>query len=104
VPGSKRRLHESPNRVQVRACLPWVESELALVRPQALVLMGSTAAQGMLGPGIRVTRDRGHPMDSPLAPLVLVTIHPSSILRSRDRAARAQAMEEFVADLRLAAG
>jgi DNA polymerase len=103
APGGKRRLHERPNRVEVGACLPWVESELRLVRPQALVLMGATAAQGLLGPGIRETRDRGRPIDSGLAPLVLVTIHPSAILRSRDRVSRDAAMTGFVADLRRAA-
>jgi uracil-DNA glycosylase len=102
-PGGKRRLHERPNRIEVGACLPWVESELALVRPRALVLMGATAAQALLGPEIRVTRDHGKPMKSDLAPLVLVTIHPSAILRSRDRAARDVAMRGFVTDLRLAA-
>ena len=102
-PGGKRRLHERPNRVEVGACLPWVESELALVRPRALVLLGATAAQALLGPKVRVTRDHGRSLDSDLAPLVLVTIHPSAILRSTDRAARDAAMAGFVADLRIAA-
>jgi len=99
----KRRLHEKPNRVQVEACLPWLESELALVRPNALVLMGATAAQALLGPEVRVTRDHGRPIASDLAPLVLVTMHPSAVLRSRDRAARDAALEGLVADLRRAA-
>jgi DNA polymerase len=103
VAGGKRRLHEKPNRVQVEACLPWLESELALVRPNALVLMGATAAQALLGPEVRVTRDHGRPFASDLAPLVLVTIHPSAVLRSRDRAARDAALEGLVADLRRAA-
>lgn len=102
-PGGKRRLHERPNRVEVGACLPWVESELALVRPRVLVLMGATAAQALLGPEIRVTRDHGRRIDSALAPLVLVTIHPSAILRARDRPTREAAMAGFVADLRIAA-
>ena len=96
--GSKRRLHEKPNQVEVGACLPWVESELALVRPEALVLLGATAAGALAGPDISVLRDRGRPLGLPLAPLVVATVHPSSILRSgpgRDRAMRA-----FVADLR----
>jgi len=101
--GGKRRLHERPNRAEVGACLPWVEAELALVRPQALVLLGATAAQALLGGDIRVTRDHGRPIESTLAPLVLVTIHPSAVLRSRDRAARDAAMTGFVDDLRLAA-
>jgi uracil-DNA glycosylase len=103
APHGKRRLHERPNRTEVGACLPWVESELALVRPEVLVLLGATAAQALLGPEVRVTRDHGRPMESDLAPLVLVTIHPSAVLRSTDRAARQSAMTGLVADLRLAA-
>jgi DNA polymerase len=102
-PGGKRRLHERPDRAEVGACLPWVESELALVRPEALVLLGATAAQGLLGPDIQVTRDRGHPIASDRAPLVLVTIHPSSVLRARDSEARAEGLASLVADLQLAA-
>ena len=101
-PGGKRRLHERPNRAEVGARLPWVESELALVKPKALVLLGATAAQALLGPDIRVTRDHGQPIDSDLAPTVLVTIHPSAILRTTDRASREAAMAGFVADLRVA--
>ena len=103
-PGGKRRLHERPNRVEIAACMPWVESELALVRPTALVLMGATAAQALIGPAVRVTRDHGRQLDSALAPMVVVTIHPSAILRSRDRLAREAAMSDFVADLKIAAG
>lgn len=98
-PGGKRRLHERPNKVEVGACLPWVESELALVRPDALVLMGATAAAGLLGPDVRVTRDHGQRLESALAPLVTVTIHPSAVLRSTDRDAREAAMAGLVADL-----
>jgi len=98
VAGSKRRLHEKPNRVEVGACLPWVESELALVRPQALVLLGATAAQALAGPEISVMRDRGKPLELALAPLVVATIHPSAILRAGP--GREAAMQAFVADLR----
>jgi len=98
VPGSKRRLHEKPNRVEVGACLPWVESELALVRPQALVLLGATAAQALAGPDTSVMRDHGRPLGLPLAPLVVATVHPSAILRSGP--GRDEAMDSFVADLR----
>jgi uracil-DNA glycosylase len=97
VPGSKRRLHDRPNRVEVGACLPWLESELALVRPRALVLLGATAAQAVAGPDISVMRDRGRPLDLALAPLVVATIHPSAILRSGP--GREDAMRSFVADL-----
>jgi DNA polymerase len=103
APGSKRRLHERPNRSEVGACLPWVESELALVRPEVLVLLGATAAQALLGDDIRVTRDHGKPLGSDLAPVVLVTIHPSAVLRARGREARAAAMAALIDDLRVAA-
>jgi DNA polymerase len=102
APGSKRRLHERPNREEVGACLPWVESELALVRPEVLVMLGATAAQALLGDDVRVTRDRGKPIASDLAPLVLVTIHPSAVLRARGREARAAALAGLIDDLRVA--
>jgi uracil-DNA glycosylase family protein len=97
-PSDKRRLHERPNRVEVGACLPWVESELALVRPEALVLLGATAAQALAGPTISVMRDRGKPLGLALAPLVVATVHPSSILRAGDE--REAAYRAFVRDLR----
>jgi DNA polymerase len=100
---SKRRIHQPPDRWQVNACLPWLRAELGLVRPQALVLLGATAAQALLGSQVRIGRDRGRPMESDLAPLVLVTTHPSSILRAQDRD-RDAAMERFVADLTTVAG
>jgi uracil-DNA glycosylase family protein len=98
TPGGKRRLHEKPNKVEVGACLPWVESELALVRPEALVLLGATAASALAGPDVSVMRDRGKPLDLPLAPLVVVTVHPSSILRAGS--GRDEAYTAFVRDLR----
>ncbi len=103
APGSKRRLHERPSREQVGACLPWVESELALVRPDVLVLLGATATAGLLGDAVKVTRDHGRPVESGLAGIVMVTIHPSAVLRARDRPSREAAMEGFVADLAAAA-
>jgi DNA polymerase len=98
-PSGKRRLHERPNRAEVGACLPWVEAELALVKPQALVLLGATAAAALAGPGVSVMRDRGRPLDLPLAPLVVATVHPSSILRAGD--GREAAYDAFVSDLRM---
>ena len=95
----KRRIHQKPDRWQVSACLPWLEAELGMVRPEALVCLGATAGQALLGPHIRIGRDRGRPVESDLAELVTVTTHPSAILRSRDEAERKAAMEEFVADL-----
>jgi DNA polymerase len=104
TPGGKRRLHEKPSRAEVGACLPWVETELALVRPEALVLLGATATAALVGPEVRVTRDHGQPLSSPLAPLVVATIHPSAVLRSRDAAARDRAFAGLVGDLRTVAG
>jgi DNA polymerase len=101
APSGKRRLHERPTRAEVGACLPWVETELTLVRPEALVLLGATAAQALLGPDVRVTRDHGR-VKSELAPVVVVTIHPSAVLRSTAQAARDAALAGLVADLRLA--
>jgi uracil-DNA glycosylase len=95
----KRRIHQTPDRWQVAACLPWLEAELGVVKPQALVCLGATAAQALLGAHIRIGRDRGRPIDSDLAELVTLTTHPSAILRADD-GDREQAMEMFVADLR----
>jgi DNA polymerase len=102
APGGKRRLHERPNRAQVGACLPWVRTELELVQPHVLVLLGATAAQALVGPKVRVTEAHGTPLASDLAPVVMATIHPSSILRSTDRDSRENALAGFVDDLRAA--
>jgi uracil-DNA glycosylase len=96
-PAGKRRLHERPNRAEVGACLPWVETELALVRPEALVLLGATAVAALAGPDVSVMRARGKPLDLSLAPLVLPTVHPSSILRAGS--GREAAFAAFVKDL-----
>jgi uracil-DNA glycosylase family protein len=95
----KRRIHQTPERVHIAACRPWLDAELRLVKPQALVCLGATAAQALLGSHVRVGRDRGRPVDSDLAELVTLTTHPSAILRQRDEAERAAAMDAFVADL-----
>jgi uracil-DNA glycosylase len=95
----KRRIHQKPDRWQVSACLPWLEAELQVVQPEALVCLGATAAQALLGSHVRIGRDRGKPADSELADLVTVTAHPSSILRAQDDAERHEAMQDFVADL-----
>jgi uracil-DNA glycosylase family protein len=99
----KRRIHQKPDRWQVSACLPWLEAELSVVRPRAVILLGATAAQALLGSQVRIGRDRGQAMDSDLAELVTLTAHPSSILRAPDEPERRQAMEDFVADLRTVA-
>ena len=99
-PNGKRRLHERPTRANVQACLPWVQRELDLVRPEVLVALGATAAEALLGKNVAVMRDRGKVLDSVLAPTVLVTIHPSAVLRARgDRAAM---LDGLVRDLRVA--
>jgi uracil-DNA glycosylase family protein len=100
----KRRLHEKPSAQQIRACRPWLESEIAAVKPHIVVLLGATAAQAVMGSGFRVTRQRGEVMLSPLGVPVLATVHPSSILRATDDGSRKEAMASFVADLRVAAG
>jgi uracil-DNA glycosylase len=93
----KRRIHQRPEREHVQACRPWLDAELELVRPAVLVCLGAVAAQGLLGAKVRVTRDRGKPVDSDLADFVTVTVHPSSILRAGER--RHEAYEAFVHDL-----
>jgi uracil-DNA glycosylase len=94
----KRRIHQKPDRWQVAACFPWLQAELAVIKPAALVCLGATAAQQLLGSHIRIGRDRGHPIDSDLAELVTLTTHPSAILRAEEED-REHAMDQFVADL-----
>lgn len=100
-PNGKRRLHEKPTKANVTACHVWVEKELEIVQPEVLVAMGATAADALLGTGVRVMRDRGKPIASELASTVLVTIHPSAVLRARDD--RDEMFDGFVRDLRVAA-
>ena len=95
----KRRIHKKPNMAEITACRPWLEAELEVVRPKALVCLGATAAQALIGRGFKVSKQRGELVDSSLAPLVTATIHPSSILRERDEEARHRALQEFVRDL-----
>ena len=94
-----RRLHQKPNRYEMEACRPWLEGEFALLRPRLIVGLGATACQAMLGSSIRVLTDRGKTFDWGERQ-VLVTVHPSSILRSRDEASRQENRRAFVADLR----
>ena len=103
VPGSKRRLHERPNAAETRACRPWLESELQLVGPEALVLLGATAAQSVLGADTRVTETAGRLIQSELAAMVVATIHPSAVLRARGSEARDALRDRLVGDLRLVA-
>jgi DNA polymerase len=100
APSGRRRLHQKPNAREVGACLPWLEEELRLVRPEVLVCLGATAAQALLGRTFRVLAHRGERVDSSLAPYVTATVHPSSILRARSDDERAQQLQSFVEDLR----
>jgi DNA polymerase len=95
-----RRIHDKPNWTETTACRPWLEAELALVKPRALVLLGATAAQSLLGRDFKVTQHRGERLDSELAELVTATIHPSAVLRSNDRE---RMFASLVHDLRLVA-
>jgi DNA polymerase len=98
-PAGKRRLHEKPNAREVAACRPWLEAELAVVKPRILVCLGATAAQAVLGPRFRVTKQRGEVLRSDLAPSVLATVHPASILRAPDADARRRELRLFLQDL-----
>jgi uracil-DNA glycosylase family protein len=93
----KRRIHQKPNWSEIAACRPWLDAELAVVQPRVLVCLGATAAQALIDRKFRVTQQRGQPVESTLAPIVIATVHPSSILRSDDRDAEFAA---FVSDLR----
>jgi len=95
----KRRIHQTPDRWQATACLPWLEAEIKVVRPRALLCLGAVAGQALLSPQIRIGRDRGRRFESDLAELVTLTTHPSAILRTPDED-RERAMEQFVDDLR----
>jgi len=101
-PRGKRRIHQKPNSREIAACRPWLEAELQIVKPKLVVAMGATAAQTIFGPTFRVTRERGKVLSSKLAPRVLATVHPSSLLRQPDEASRQREYEHFVADLRTA--
>ncbi len=95
----KRRIHQKPNAGEVRACRPWLDAELRAVEPRAVVLLGATAAQALLGSGFRVTQRRGEFLSTPFAPIVVATVHPSSILRAPDDETRRTVMKRFVEDL-----
>ena len=101
-PRGKRRIHQKPNSREIAACRPWLEAELRIVKPNLVVAMGATAAQTIFGPTFRVTRERGKVLSSKLAPRVLATVHPSSLLRQPDEASRVREYKHFVSDLRVA--
>jgi len=101
----RRRMHKKPNAREVAACLPWLDKEIEVVKPRIVVCLGATAAQALLGPKIRVTRDRGVLIPSRLAPEggAIATVHPSSILRQQTSEDRQREMEHFIDDLRVVA-
>src|SRR5712691_8709771 len=101
-PRGKRRIHQKPNSREIAACRPWLEAELRLVGPKLVVAMGATAGQAIFGPSFRVTRERGRVLSSKLAPKVVATVHPSSLLRQPDEESREREYKNFVADLRVA--
>ena len=99
----RRRIHQTPKRFEVEACRPWLDSELQVVKPEALVLLGATAAKALLGSSFRVTQHRGELLDCELAPIVAATVHPSSILRQPDEESRVEERKAFAEDLRVVA-
>lgn len=99
-PRGKRRLHKKPNSLEISACRPWLDAEISVVKPQVVVLLGATAAQGILGSQFRVTQQRGQWVQSNIAAQVMATVHPSSILRAPDDDSRHEEMAKFVADLK----
>lgn len=103
MPKGKRRIHKKPNREEITACRPWLEAEIALVKPKVVVCLGATAAQALLGPAFRVTKERGKFIEWDLDPMVTSTVHPSSILRADDER-RASEFAALVADLKGVAG
>jgi DNA polymerase len=99
----RRRIHQTPKRFEIDACRPWLDEELRIVDPEALVLLGATAAKALLGGSFRLTHHRGELLDSDLAPIVAATIHPSAILRAPDDEARLEQRESFAEDLQAVA-
>jgi len=99
-PRGKRRIHKKPSATEVAACRPWLDAEIAALQPKVIVCLGATASQALFGRDFRVTLHRGEFLKSPLAPFVMATVHPSSILRAPDEETRHDEMERFIADLK----
>ena len=99
-PRGKRRIHKKPNALEITACRPWLDAEIRVVKPRAIICLGSTAAQAVIGPKFRVSVQRGQFVDSPLAELVTATVHPSSILRAPSDEARRSERARFIEDLK----
>jgi len=102
-PRGKRRIHKKPNSIEINACKPWIEAEIAVLKPEIVVCMGATAAQALLGRDFRVSTQRGQVVKSSLAPYVIATVHPSSLLRAPDEETRRIEMERFIADFKVVA-
>src|SRR5437870_13645411 len=102
-PRGKRRIHKKPNAGEITACRPWLDTEIELVKPRVIVCLGATAAQTLLGRQFKVTAHRGEFVPSPLAPVVLATVHPSSLLRAPDADTRHRETKRFVDDLKMVA-
>ena len=99
-PRGKRRIHKKPNSLEIASCRPWLEAEIAVIKPDVIVALGATAAQSLLGPQFRVTKQRGEFISSTLAPYVMATVHPSSILRAPDDETRQLESRRFIDDLK----
>jgi DNA polymerase len=103
VPRGTRRIHSKPGSMEIAACFPWLEAEIAALKPDLVVALGATAAQALFGRAFRVTRDRGRPVPSRWTPLAMATVHPSSLLRAPDEETRHREIAHFIADLKAAA-
>jgi uracil-DNA glycosylase len=103
-PRGKRRIHKKPNAIEITACRPWLDAEIRVVKPEVVVLLGATAAQGIMGRSFRLTQHRGEWLQSTIAPYVLATVHPSAILRAQDDDSRHEEMRKFIEDLKVVAG
>jgi len=99
-PRGKRRIHKKPNASEIKACRPWLEAEISLIKPKVIVCLGATAAQALLGPQFRVSKQRGQFIESSLAPYIMATVHPSSILRAPDDETRHDEKRKFIDDLK----
>jgi DNA polymerase len=99
-PRGKRRIHKKPNAQEITACRPWLRAEIALIKPKVIVALGATAAQALLGPQFRVTKERGKFLESDFASYVMATVHPSSILRAPDEETRREERRRFIDDLK----
>jgi uracil-DNA glycosylase len=100
-PRGKRRIHKKPNSLEIAACKPWIEAEIDVIRPDVIVCLGATAAQALLGRNFKVTTQRGMWIPSSLAPFVMATVHPSSLLRAPDEESRRRETQRFIDDLKI---